>query len=71
MKNKAVFNGKRNIIINCSGCAMNFELQVALKLAGKCQNVFLNYHIWFARLLLKAPATAWAIFISLIIFMRL
>ena len=32
------------------------------------QNILPNYHILFARLLLKALATAWAIFMSLIIF---
>ena len=31
---------------------------------------FPNYHTGFARLLLEAPATAWAIFMSLIIFLR-
>ena len=31
---------------------------------------FPNYHTGFARLLLEAPATAWAIFMFLIIFLR-
>ena len=40
-----------------------------LKLAAKWQNILRNYHIWFGRLLLKALATAWATFMSLIIFL--
>ena len=59
-----------NNIINSTGCAMNVGLQVAIKTGNRMAEYLPNYHIWFPRLLLKALATAWAIFMSLIIFLR-
>ena len=68
-KKEQLVIGEKNIIINSKGCAMNAILQIAIKLEANRQNILRNYHIWFGRLLLKALATAWATFMSLIIFL--